>query len=204
MEQQKSSNPIPSPTNTDIEGNVDLTNATTITEIGNVARVLGDDFIRYNLGKCSAPPPSREAETLRRVGKEVDKRYEISLNGLITSLKFDPENGGEEAFVETLNSLFEKGPCNWGRIVMVYVFAARLAKYCEDHHKSEYVDNIVSISGKYVAERLTNWIQKQGGWEDFNENYKAKDWKEKVAFNSLLVTGALLGGLAVLRFYATQ
>ncbi|XP_072038053.1 apoptosis regulator BAX-like [Amphiura filiformis] len=202
--QQQSSSPIPSPTNIEINGNGDLANATTLMEIGSVARILSDDFIHYKLGKCSSRPPSKEAETLRRVGKEVEERYEISLNGLVNSLRFDPENGGEEAFNESLNAMFEEGPCNWGRIVMVYVFAARLAKYCEDQHKSEYVDDLVSISGKYVDERLTPWIQKQGGWEDFNENFKAKDWKEKVAFNSLLVTGALLGGLAALRFFATK
>ena len=144
--------------------NLYLANATIPTGIENVARLLAEDFIHYSLGKCCSPPPSREAETLRRVGKEVDERYQISLNGLITSLRFDTENGGEEAFNESLNSLFEEGPCNWGRIIMVYVFAARLARYCEDRHKSEYVDNLVSISGKYVAERLTHWIQQQGGW----------------------------------------
>lgn len=35
--------------------------------------------------------------------------------------------------------------------------------------------------------------------EKFDESFKAKDWKEKAAFNSLLVTGAFLGGLAALR-----
>ncbi len=158
-----SSSPIPSPTDSEINGNGPIL-TTRMEEIGNVARVLSDDFIHYKLGRCSSRPPSREAETLRRVGKEVEERYEISLNGLVNSLRFDPEKGGEEAFNESLNAMFEEGPCNWGRIVMVYVFAARLAKYCEDHHKSEYVDDLVSISGKYVDERLTPWIQKQGGW----------------------------------------
>ena len=153
----------PSPTpDTEINGNGVSTTDISM-EIGNIARLLSDDFIHYKLGRTSRPP-SQYAETLRRVGKEVEERYEISLNGLVNSLRFDPEKGGEEAFNESLNAMFEEGPCNWGRIVMVYVFAARLAKYCEDHHKSEYVDDLVSISGKYVDEKLTPWIQKQGGW----------------------------------------
>lgn len=206
----KQSPPSPTP-NTEINGNddgvdVDLlcSTSTTRMEIGNIARLLSDDFIHYKMGTSPVKPPSRYAETLRRVGQEVEERYEISLNGLVNSLKFDPEKGGEEAFNESLNAMFEEGACNWGRVVMVYVFAARLAEYCKDNQKSEYVDDLVSISGRYVDERLTPWIQKQGGWEDFNENFRAKDWKEKVAFNSLLVTGALLGSLAALRFFAAK
>ena len=36
--------------------------------------------------------------------------------------------------------------------------------------------------------------------DNFNESFKAKDWKETATFNSLLFTGAVLGGLAALRF----
>ena len=145
----------------------------TLMEIGNVARLLSADFIRYKL-KNTSRPPNRYAETLRRVGNEVEKRYESSLNGLVKRLRFDPENGGEEAFNESLNAIFEEGPCNWGRVVMVYVFAAHLAKYCEDEHKPEYVNDLISITGKFVDERLTPWIQKQGGWVSIHVLHKKK------------------------------
>ena len=131
----------------------------------NMALLLSDDFIRYRLGRSSSlTPPSRETETLRRVGKEIEEKYEICLNGLVNSLKFDPEKNGKEAFTECLDSMFQEGPCNWGRIVMVYVLAARLAKHCDDRGKPECVDALVTLSGTYVDEKLTPWIEKQGGW----------------------------------------
>lgn len=132
-------------------------------EIGSVGRLLSDDFIRYKLRNTSRPP-NKYAETLRKVGTEVEKRYEISLDGLVKTIRLDPENGCEEEFRESMNAIFEDGECNWGRIVMVYVFAARLAKHLEDEHKSEYVDELISMTGDYVDVELTHWIQKQGGW----------------------------------------
>uniref|UniRef100_A0AAU7NK52 BCL2L7 n=1 Tax=Paracentrotus lividus TaxID=7656 RepID=A0AAU7NK52_PARLI len=170
-------------------------------ESGIIARQLGDDYITYKVGKHNGRrPPCQHAETLRRVGDEVEERYAITLNGLVNNLEYDPDKDGEEAFTASLNAMFEEGSCNWGRVVMVYVFAARLAKYCQENGKGYHVRSLSEFAGRYVASRLTPWINKQGGWEKFDESFKAKDWKEKAAFNSLLVTGAFLGGLAALRF----
>lgn len=36
---------------------------------------------------------------------------------------------------------------------------------------------------------------------DFCEKFKSKDWRDKAVFNSLLVTGLLLGGMATLRLF---
>nr|XP_054756559.1 bcl-2-like protein 1 [Lytechinus pictus] len=169
-------------------------------ESGLIARQLGDDYISYKVGKHNGRrPPCQHAETLRRVGDEVEERYAITLNGLVNNLEYDPDKDGEEAFTASLNAMFEEGSCNWGRVVMVYVFAARLAKYCQENGKGYHVGRLSEFAGRYVASRLTPWINKQGGWEKFDESFKAKDWKEKAAFNSLLVTGAFLGGLAALR-----
>ncbi|XP_071489131.1 bcl-2-like protein 2 [Diadema antillarum] len=189
----------PSP-DTELNGGQCLASSLEEGESGFIARQLGDDYIGYKVGKTkNRRPPCLHAETLRRVGDEVEERYAITLNGLVNNLEYDPEKDGEEAFTASLNAMFEEGACNWGRVVMVYVFAARLAKYCQEHGKGYHVGKLADFAGRYVATRLTPWINKQGGWDNFNESFKAKDWKEKAAFNSLLVTGAFLGGLAALR-----
>lgn len=133
-------------------------------EIDTEARILSEDFIHFILGECSSRPPSRYAETLRRVGKEVEDRYEITLNGLVNDVRFDSEMEVETAFKESMDAMFEVGTCNWGRVVMVYVFAARLANKFDDRQNKQRVDQLISISGKYVEEKLSSWIQKQGGW----------------------------------------
>jgi hypothetical protein len=53
----------------------------------------------------------------------------------------------------------------------------------------------------YIGESLLHFLRHLYPQDDFNESFKAKDWKEKATFNSLLVTGAVLGGLAALRFF---
>ncbi|XP_038074028.1 bcl-2-related protein A1-like [Patiria miniata] len=171
-------------------------------ECRRISKRLSEDFIHFKLQSNVGRPPCKYSETLRRVGREVEERYAISLNGLVNNLQYDPKKhgAGKELFSVSLNAMFEEGAVNWGRVVMVYVFAARLAKYCEENGNSEYVDEVVEVCGDYVSEKLTPWIMKQGGWDNFNESFKAKDWKEKATFNSLLVTGAVLGGLAALRF----
>ena len=40
--------------------------------------------------------------------------------------------------------------------------------------------------------------------EDFSEFFKAKDWKERIAFKFLFFISVFLGGLAVSRFFATK
>ena len=134
-------------------------------ESGSIARQLGDDYIMYKVGKTNGKrPPCQHAETLRRVGDEVEERYAITLNGLVNNLNYDPEKDGEEAFTASLNAMFEEGSCNWGRVVMVYVFAAHLAKYCQEQGKGYHVRELSEFAGRYVASRLTPWINKQGGW----------------------------------------
>ncbi|XP_022105214.1 induced myeloid leukemia cell differentiation protein Mcl-1 homolog [Acanthaster planci] len=193
-----SKNSPPSPT--ELNGN--SLSPSKEAECRTICKRLSRDFITFKLQANAGRPPCKYTETLRRVGREVEERYAISLNGLVNNLQYDPKKhgAGKELFSVSLDAMFEEGAVNWGRVVMVYVFAARLAKYCEENANPEYVDEVVEVCGDYVSDKLTPWIVKQGGWDDFNESFKAKDWKEKATFNSLLVTGAVLGGLAALRF----
>jgi len=171
------------------------------SEAVRIARNIGYDFIRYKVGLTKDNPSSLHAETLRRVGDEIEERYAISLSGIVNTLQYDPDSDGRAAFYTSLNTMFEEGPCSWGRVVMVYVFAARIAKYCHEQNRDECVEELITYTGDFVANKLAPWIQRQGGWDDFCEKFKAKDWKEKTAFNSLLLTGIVLGGLATLRFF---
>ncbi|XP_002730739.1 bcl-2-related protein A1-like [Saccoglossus kowalevskii] len=167
--------------------------------ITNTAKQLAEDYIDYKTSKCAKKPSCTHAETLRRVGDEIDDKYNISLNGVIKRLEFSPENDGYSAYRACLDSMFDEGQINWGRIATVYVFSGRLAKHCQEQDTIEYVDSIKEYTTKYISSKLSNWIKKQGGWDAMNEAFKAKDWTEKIAFNGLVMTGAVLGGLAALR-----
>ena len=168
--------------------------------IMSTAKYLADDFISYKTKSCVTKPSSTHAETLRRVGDEIDEKYCISLKGITERLQFTPEKDGYDAYRACLDSMFDEGQVNWGRIATVYVFSARLAKHCQERDLVEYVDVVKEYTAQYVRSKLSKWIQKQGGWDAMNDAFKEKDWREKVAFNGLVVTGAVLTGLAALRF----
>jgi len=168
--------------------------------IMSTAKLLADDFISYKTSSCTTKPSCTYAETLRRVGDEIDDKYCISLKGITERLQFTPEKDGYEAYRACLDSMFDEGQVNWGRIATVYVFSARLAKHCQDRDLVEYVEVVKDYTAQYVRSKLSKWIQKQGGWDAMNDAFKEKDWREKVAFNGLMVTGAVLTGLAALRF----
>ncbi|XP_033108761.1 apoptosis regulator BAX-like [Anneissia japonica] len=169
-------------------------------DVERMARELARDFITYKVGgnyKLS----SEYAETLRRIGDEVDSKYDISLSGIVRKLKYSPERDGSDGFTSSLNTMFEEGPVNWGRVIMVYVFGARLAKYCVENNLGDQVETLIKYTGEYVAIRLSGWINKQGGWDNFVLNFRRKDWREDLTFKALAITGASCGALALLRLF---
>ncbi|XP_071965226.1 apoptosis regulator BAX-like [Antedon mediterranea] len=167
-------------------------------DIERIARELARDFITYKVHR-NHKVNSHYAETLRRIGDEVGSKYDISLSGIVRKLKYNPERDGSDGFTSSLNTMFEEGPVNWGRVIMVYVFGARLAQYCVENNLDDQVETLIKYTGEYVALRLSSWINKQGGWDEFVSNFRRKDWTEEFTFKALAVTGASCGALALLR-----
>jgi len=109
------------------------------------------------------------SKTLRSVGKKIDQRYDITLNAKANDLfsARDEDDDIRERFRRTLDVFVvddEQRNCNWGRVVMIYVFAARLAERCYLHGQHRDVDDLIEMTGSYVAENLSSWIEEQGGW----------------------------------------
>jgi hypothetical protein len=67
------------------------------------------------------------------------------------------ETNAFPTFVSVVDEIFEDGQINWGRIVAVYTFAARLAQHCKESCPD--CDERISLyAGKYVANKLGRWI----------------------------------------------
>lgn len=80
--------------------------------------------------------------------------------------------------------MFSDNQYNWGRVVTVYAFAGWLARYvcCGKESSDTVVDKaamptgresidtttcaqlVADLAGEFVAERLANWVEQQGGW----------------------------------------
>ena len=129
-----------------------------------IARELAGDIVYYRSSEDYYKPPINEyATTLRRTVDEMSQRHEILFNSMVNKLNINRDNG-LQTFINVVEEMFRDGHYNWGRIVTVYAFGARLASYCMEAGMSESVQFVAEYVGSYVAEKLAPWISSQGGW----------------------------------------
>lgn len=160
-----------------------------------IARELAGDIVYY---RCSddfyKPPVNQYAKTMRRTVDEISVKHEILFNSMVNKLNVDHDNG-LQTFINVVEEMFRDGFYNWGRIVTVYAFGARLARYCVEAGMAESVQFIAEYVGSYVSDKLTPWISSQGGWEMFLQYFPDNNL-ENTLWKGLLATFVGLGALA--------
>lgn len=126
------------------------------------AEVIASDVV-CNFGvedekKC----PDRFCKTMRKTVKEISDRHDITLKAMVNKLNMS--NGNTfQTFINVADEIFEDGQINWGRVIVVYAFAARLTAHIRQKYP-EYEEKIALYVGKYVGNKLGHWILAQGGW----------------------------------------
>ena len=145
-----------------------------LDQVRRDAEFMAKDVV-VNFGGIGRSPnraPNRYCKTLRRTVKELSDRHDLVFKGMVNRLRPD-ESSAFPTFVIVADEIFDDGQVNWGRIVAVYAFAARLAKYYIDTNSciesdtkklSHYQEKIALFVGKYVANKLGQWILDHGGW----------------------------------------
>ena len=132
--------------------------------VRDIAKSLAKDIVCSYIGRRSSKPPNSYAATLRRTVNEIMEKHEILFKSIVNKLDIDEKNG-YSTFVNVVEEMFQDSAINWGRLVSVYAFAASLAKFARSKGMADkYVDNIIELSGNYVANKLGKWILSQGGW----------------------------------------
>lgn len=142
-----------------------------LEEIQSIARGLAKDIILYITGNGpSAPPPNRHAETLRKTVKSFLSDHRRFLTFVVDMV--EPQNLC--AFVKILENMFTDKVINWGRLVSVYSFAAKIGESAMMKELGdEHLHNIIELLGSYVAHKLGQWIERQGGWDAFDNYFQA-------------------------------
>lgn len=123
------------------------------------AHELAKDYVYFKLSK-EWHSNCKEAMLLRRLGQEIEVRHELLLKHMCERLDINEESA-ERTFKEIADETFATG-VNWGRIVVLYTFAGKMAVFSSEHHL-DLADRIVTWVGDYVTS-LSDWICKEGGW----------------------------------------
>ncbi|EDO34312.1 predicted protein [Nematostella vectensis] len=161
-----------------------------------IAHELAKDFIGYKLGKGTRLN-TKSALILRKLSNQIENKHELFLRNMCDRLDIRQHNA-PETFKQVADEIFGDG-INWGRIVVLYTFAGKVAKYCQEN-QLDNAENVATWVGNYVASK-SDWVKKAGGWEAFNEQFKdVQEEHEKFWWNSLLCTTLGLGSLAAVLY----
>jgi len=142
-----------------------------IDVVKETARLLALDIADYML-KPSLKLKCRHAATLRRVVDELSSRHEIIFSSIARKLGIRVATEGPTAarwrytFIAVASELFADGHNNWGRIVTIYAFAGWLVRqHCSAETCSNEIAHTIAVTaGDFVADKLADWICRQGGW----------------------------------------
>ena len=128
--------------------------------VGEEARNLAHDLVLYRVGK-NTPPPTRTAAILRRLSDELEDRHSTVLSSMCNRLNV-VSGSAQTKFVQVADEVFRDG-INWGRIVAIFAFGAKLAQYCMRNGLQQDVEEIIVWVGNYISS-LSTWIHSHGGW----------------------------------------
>ncbi|XP_061164871.1 bcl-2-like protein 1 [Saccostrea echinata] len=159
---------------------------TPMDKVRQMAEVIASDVIATFEENSDRAPQNRYCKTMRRTVKEMSDRHNIAFKSMVQKLNVNDTNAFP-TFVSVADEIFEDGTINWGRIVAVYTFAARLAVHCKKY-SPDSEERIALYAGKYVASKLGKWILDNGGWDAFADYFPEQGATEDKLWKGLMFT----------------
>ncbi|XP_053128222.1 bcl-2-like protein 10 [Hemicordylus capensis] len=161
------------------------------------------DYLAHRLGGA-ALPPSRTAETLRRVADELESR-ERPFFRRACSAEALPAPGEAAALLGRVAEQMEaEGGLNWGRVVALVVFAGNLAAALAERGAAEEdAGALTQVLADYLAGEKREWLEAHGGWDGFYHFFNkhgsdAADQNSTISNAIMAAAGFGLAGLAFL------
>ncbi|XP_075714108.1 bcl-2-like protein 10 [Rhinoderma darwinii] len=149
---------------------------------------LVEDYLQRCLG--NERPPSLLAETLWRVAQEVHYGNRAFFKSC-EELDVDPCTILQRVATEV--SL--EGGLNWGRVIVLIVFAGTLAQR-HGKHKAGTPGELAGVLSRFLVREHSDWFQKSGGWEGFQKFCNKKghhQGQESSHFSNALMAAAGVG-----------
>ncbi|XP_033121562.1 bcl-2-related protein A1-like [Anneissia japonica] len=139
-------------------------------ETGRIAREINSAFVAYKLGN--------DMEYIGDINcnffKYCEKMYKACdehLYNLIRDVSLDSNENIETFLKDVVTEMFSDNIINWGRIIMVFVFGAKLAVLCKDRNRTDLIDQVIQSVDKFVETEFLEWINLRGGWNNFDQSY---------------------------------
>ncbi|XP_058012669.1 bcl-2-like protein 10 [Ahaetulla prasina] len=162
------------------------------------------DYLQHRLGAAALPPPSRTAETLRRVADELESRERLFFRNACSAAAL-PEPSEEAAALlgRVATQMEAEGGLNWGRVVALVVFAGNLAAALAERGAPDHSGALVEALAAYLAEERRDWLEAHGGWDGFYHFFNkhgsdAADQNSTISNAIMAAAGFGLAGLAFL------
>ena len=99
-----------------------------------------------------------------KVMYNVVQKSMVVYNNLLRRMCKDTFDDIDISVLSTIaDDLFRDKTCNWGRIISLFTFCCTLAKQSASKDMYKTINDIALFLGSYIADKLTEWIYKQGG-----------------------------------------
>ena len=132
------------------------------TPEAKIAEEVALQFISKKVGRDTQTALRKEVEILLRLSNEIDSNYGVALNNMCNRLDVNSENGYLK--FSTIAEEIYNGGDNWGRIIILYAFAAKLAIHCKQTDNEQMIEKIINWLSCFIA-RKACWIRESGrGW----------------------------------------
>lgn len=123
---------------------------------------LAKDLIRFKLGRGTLLK-CKTACLLRKLSIQIEQKHGPLLKNMCNRLDLNERNAAvtcSQIADEILGS-----EINWGRIVVLYTFGAKVAEYF-NNNGSDMSEEVSTWIGNYMASK-SDWIRRAGGWVRF-------------------------------------
>lgn len=132
------------------------------TQEAKIAKDIAKEFIFIKVGRPLKNAPRRETDIILRLSEEIECKHDMLLKSMCNRLNINADNA-YKTFCEIAEEIF-KDDINWGRLVVLYTFAAKVAVHCKSSKMDNMVEKIIQWLGNFVA-RKQIWIKEKGhGW----------------------------------------
>ncbi|XP_057302939.1 apoptosis regulator Bcl-2-like [Hydractinia symbiolongicarpus] len=164
------------------------------TPEGKIAREVASQYIAKKVGKPIKNIALRkEVEIMLRLTDEIDNMYDLA--NMCNRLNVSNENA-HYVFMEIAEEIFQEG-INWGRIIVLYAFAGKLAQHFKRTNNEQLVDKVGSWVGTAVSKK-SMWVRDCGhGWTGFIQAFgESKGENENNWFQGMFAATIGFGTLA--------